>query len=203
MGGHVWIVRCAFVLAVTVGAASGCSGAQGASGPSDAGTPASSTSSGPSVTPSATAAATLDDAAWARIPKAARAHTPQGAEAFARFYLEQFNRSWVEADPEIIRPYALTSCSTCSNFVGTATWLQENGLHYDGHPTTVGASGWLPETTTNRAFIQIVNNQEARHIVDADGSVHDSIERTPALDEVELRWNDDAWSVAAVRTASK
>jgi hypothetical protein len=145
----------------------------------------------------------LDEAARARIPKAARAHTPQGAEAFARFYLEQFNRSWVEADPDIIRPFALSSCKTCSNFVETAVWLRDNGLHYDGYPTTVGASGWLPESTTNRALVQIVNNQEARHVVGADGSVHDSIKRTPALNEIELQWTSDVWSVAAVRTATK
>ena len=67
----------------------------------------------------------------------------------------------------------------------------------------MGTSGWLPETTVNRAYIQIVNNQEARHIVGDDGSVHDSIERTPALDEVELHWISDVWSIAAVRSASK
>jgi hypothetical protein len=145
----------------------------------------------------------LDDAARARIPTAARAHTPQGAEAFARFYLEQFNRSWVEADPAILSPYSLPACKTCANFVETAVWLRENGLHYDGNPTTLGTSAWLPETTANRAFIQIVNNQEARHIVGMDGSVHESIEKTPALNELELHWSSDAWSVAAVRVANR
>jgi hypothetical protein len=184
-------------------AVGGCSsGAQGAPEP-DVGPPPPATSSTPSVSPSSTGQATLDAAARARIPKAARAHTPQGAEAFARFYLEQVNKAWMAPDPELIRPYALESCKTCANFVETTTWLRDEQLHYDGPPTEVGPSGWLPESTKYRAFVQVVNNQQQRRIVRVDGSTQESVEKTPALDEVELRWADDAWLVAAIRIASK
>jgi hypothetical protein len=187
------------MIAVTVGTASGCSGAQGASGPPDVGVPASSISSSPSVTPSATPSATLDEAARARIPEAARAHTPQGAEAFARFYLEQVNQAWMVPDPELIRPYALESCKTCANYVRTAEWLAEQKLHYAKPPSTVGVSVVLPESTANEVHIQLVNNQEKRDIVTADGKVHRTMPHVYAGSEVEVRWLRAAWVVSGVK----
>jgi hypothetical protein len=199
MGGHGWIVRCVVMIAVTVGAASGCSGAQGASGQSDVGTPAPSVSSSPSATPSTMATATLDDAARARIPKAARAHTPQGAEAFARFYLEQVNQAWMVPDPELIRPYALESCKTCANYVETAQWLIDNHRHYANNPSTIGVSTVLPESTPNRVLVQVVNNQEKSEIVNADGTVHRTMPHVYAGSEVEVRWMTDSWAVRGIK----
>lgn len=178
---------------------SACSGGPGATDTDVGPTPSratTTTSASPSTTPGV-----LDDAALARIPRAARAHTPAGAEAFARFYLEQFNQAWLAPDPDLIRPYALDSCKTCANFVATATWLRDEGLHYDRPPTKVGPSGWLPETTTDVAFVQVVNNQLDRRILRRDGGVEQHLHASPALNEVELRWTDDTWLIAAIRIA--
>jgi hypothetical protein len=205
MGGHRAriAVSVAFVTLVT-GLASGCSGAQGASGP-DVGPPTASTSSTVSDPPSASgspsASATLDAAARARIPKAARAHTAKGAEAFARFYLEQFNASWVHARPDFIAPYSLSECQTCANFIKTAAWLRDQELRYDGPPTDIGPAGWLPESGKDTVFVQIVNNQVERSILRSDGSVEERLMAIPALNEVELRWEQGAWHVAAIRIA--
>ncbi|HET8615146.1 MAG TPA: hypothetical protein VFL94_06445, partial [Actinomycetales bacterium] len=119
-----------FAALVVVSGLAGCSGAQGASGPG-VGPPASGSASGSNGSGSPTVSASLDAAARARIPEAARAHTPQGAEAFARFYLEQFNDSWVQAEPALISPYGLATCKTCANFVDTAVWLRAQDLTYD------------------------------------------------------------------------
>jgi hypothetical protein len=200
MGGRPVLAAGLVAAALVVG---GCSsGAQGAPGP-DAATQPSTTSSAVSSTPSTSESATLDAVALARIPKAARAHTPQGAEAFARFYLEQVNKAWMAPDPELIRPYALESCKTCANFVETTIWLRDEQLHYERPPTEIGPSGWLPESTKDHAFVQVVNNQQQSRILKADGSVEDSVDKTPALDEVELRWENGVWLLAAIRIASK
>jgi hypothetical protein len=177
--------------------AAGCSsGAQGASGP-DVATSASSISSGPSASPSATAV--LDDAARARIPEAARAHTPQGAEAFARFYLEQVNQAWMVPDPELIRPYALESCKTCANYVETAQWLVDQQATYDGVPATLGASVVLPESRADRVFVRVLEKQEGRRIVRGDGSVAETVRSRSGELELQVEWRQQAWGVRSVK----
>jgi hypothetical protein len=184
--------------AVTAGVTSACSGAQGASGP-DVATPPSSISSSPSVTPSATATAVLDEAARARIPKAARAHTPQGAEAFARFYLEQVNQAWMAPDPELIRPYALDTCKTCANYLKTAEWLTQRRLQYDGSPMDLGLSIVAPESRNDHVYIEMPANQQHRNIVRPDGSVEETLPKRVAGAQVELVWSQTAWHVREVR----
>jgi hypothetical protein len=186
------------MIAVVVGLVSGCSGAQGAPEP-DAGPPALSSSSTSSVTPSATATAALDDAARARIPQAARAHTPQGAEAFARFYLEQVNDAWMKPDPELIRPYALESCKTCANYVGTVDWLSAGQLRYDGPPMKLGPSVVAPESQQDHAYIELGCNQEERRILRADGSTERTVKHRFGAAQVELLWLHQAWQVREVR----
>jgi hypothetical protein len=202
MGGHGWAVRFVVMTAVTAGVASACSGAQGAFGP-DVATSASSISSSPSVTPSATATAVLDEAARARIPKAARAHTPQGAEAFARFYLEQVNKAWMVPDPELIRPYALESCKTCANFVESAEWLRDHHSRYDVEPTSVGASVVLPESTENHVKVRVLQSQEASRIVGADGAVVERFQHVPGQSEVAVAWQSSSWRVQYVKDVPK
>lgn len=197
MGGRC--ERCAGFVAFAlfvVALLSGCSGAQGASAPGG-GPPVSSSTATVSGTPSVSA--TLDDAARARIPKAARAHTAKGAEAFARFYLEQVNKAWMAPDPDLIRPYALASCKTCANYVETAQWLVDHEMRYDRSPSTVGVSIVLPESTTSRVLVQVVNNQEKADIVAADGAVHKTMPHVYAGSQVELMWSVDTWSVHGVR----
>jgi hypothetical protein len=187
------------MIAVTVGTASGCSGAQGASGPPDVGVPASSISSSPSVTPSARPSATLDDAARARIPKAARAHTPQGAEAFARFYLEQVNQAWMVPDPELIRPYALESCKTCANYVATAHWLLDERLKYDGVPSKLGGSAVLQQSGDRTVVVQVAQVQEPARILHEDGSVEESLSKDASLLDVRVGWHGDSWLITTVQ----
>jgi hypothetical protein len=187
------------MIAIAAGAASGCSGAQGASGQPDVATPASSVTSSPSSGPSTTASATLDDAARARIPTAARAHTPQGAEAFARFYLEQVDQAWMAPDPELIRPYALESCKTCANYVGTIDWLSSEHLRYDGAPMKLGPSVVAPESRQDHAYIELGCNQEARHILRADGSTEETVRHRFGAAQVELMWLQQAWQVREIR----
>jgi hypothetical protein len=155
------------------------------------------------VTPSATATATFDDAARARIPKAARAHTPQGAEAFARFYLEQVNKAWMVPDPELIRPYALESCKTCANFVGSAEWLRDHQSRYDAEPTSVGASVVLPESTENQVKVRVLQAQEASRILNSDGAVVERFPHVSGQSEVALAWRTSSWRVQYVKDVPK
>jgi hypothetical protein len=192
------VVRSIAMIAVVVGLVSGCSGAQGAPEP-DAGPPALSVSSAPSVTPSTTAPATLDEAARARIPEAARAHTPQGAEAFARFYLEQVNDAWMKPDPELIRPYALESCKTCANYVDTAEWLVAEGAAYDGAPTTLGASVVLPESRSDRVLVRVLQQQEERRILRLDGTAADTVHDQSGELELQVEWHQEAWHLGSVK----
>ena len=202
MGGH----RGSFVFSVTivgliVGLASGCTGAQGASGPDASPSPSRSASATAtaSSTASSTATVTLDDAARARIPKAARAHTAKGAEAFARFYLEQVNKAWMVPDPELIRPFALESCKTCANIVDTASWLEDNRLRYDGDAQDVGPSVVLPESTKDSVLVEVSTNQLARHILSDDGETAESINFAHSVSQVELRRTRDGWFVSEIK----
>jgi hypothetical protein len=200
MGGHPVLVAGFVAAALVVG---GCSsGAQGAPGP-DVGTPPPSTSSAPSLSPSATDPATLDAVARERIPKAARAHTPQGAEAFARFYLEQVNKAWMAPDPELIRPYALESCKTCANLVGSAEWLRDHNSRYDVAPTLLGASVVLPESTRDHMLVRVVQAQQASRILDANGDVQRSFPGVRGESEVALNWQSGSWMVQYVKDVRK
>ena len=196
MGGHPVLVAGLVAAALVVG---GCSsGAQGAPGP-DAGTPPPSTSSAPSLSPSPTGVATLDAIARARIPKAARGHTPQGAEAFARFYLEQVNKAWMAPDPELIRPYALDACKTCANYVGTAKWLREGRLRYEGVPSTLGSSGVVSRSDTDDVVVQVAQVQEPGRILRQDGSLEQQLHKTASLLDVRLTWDQAAWRIASIK----
>jgi hypothetical protein len=195
MGGRRALVAAVGVVLLVAGCSSG---AQGASGP-DVATSASSISSGPSASPSATTAAILDDAARARIPKAARAHTPQGAEAFARFYLEQVNQAWMVPDPELIRPYALESCKTCANIVKTAEWLRQQHYRYNGAPSDIGPSIALPKSSTDRVFIDVSTNQLSRKIIDENGNTAEKVSFAHSASEIELRWSTDCWQVREIK----
>jgi hypothetical protein len=202
MGGHRGLIA-GFVglVVVAAGVVSGCSsGAQGVSGP-DVGVRVSSSSPAVGVSGSSapSATASLDGFARERIPRAARAHTAQGAEAFARFYLEQVNKAWMAPDPEQIRPYALASCKTCANYVGTVEWLVAGSLHYDGPPMQLGASVVAPESRHDHAFIELGCNQSQRTILRPDGAIEKSVKHRYGGAQVELLWVDDAWLVREVR----
>lgn len=179
----------------------GCSSGPGP----DVGAPASSTPSASGVSPSPSVSSptvppTLDAFALERVPKAARAHTPQGAEAFARFYLEQVNRAWVDADPEQIRPYALASCKTCAGLVEEAERLEASGLHYREQPIQVGESVPLPSAKASRAVIQIVSGQLDSHIVRGDGTVDEHVPAQGSVSQLDLSWVETSWRVVSVKT---
>lgn len=199
MGGHRGLlVASVGIVGLVVGLATGCSGAQGASGPDD-GRPTASTSSPHSASASPTASATLDGAARARIPKAARAHTAQGAEAFARFYLEQVNQAWMVPDPELIRPYALQACKTCANYVATAEWLRRQDLRFGGPPSSLGASGVLPESKSDDVIVQIVQVQQSAKLLHSDGSVEREVPRAASLLDVAVTWRADTWHAVSIK----
>jgi hypothetical protein len=145
----------------------------------------------------------LDAAARARIPTAARAHTPQGAEAFARFYLEQVNEAWMVPDPELIRPYALESCKTCANFVGSAEWLRDHDSRYDVEPTSLGASVVLPESTADEVKVRVIQAQKASRIVSADGTEVNHYPHVSGQSEVAVAWRSSAWRVQYVKDVPK
>jgi hypothetical protein len=181
---------------LVVGLASGCSGAQGASG---SGASPSRSAAPPPPTASPTPSATLDDAARARVPQAARAHTAKGAEAFARFYLEQVNKAWMTPDPELIRPYALESCKTCANYVHTAEWLKAQRLMFDGVPARLGPSAALPGSVKDAVLIQVSQLQRPAKILRTDGSVERALTKEGSLLDVRLLWHSGGWAVGSIQ----
>ncbi len=201
MGGRHVLIAGLVSFAVFTGFAglSGCSGSGADVGPRPAGV-SPPVSASPSPSTLATAPATLSpEEARARIPKAAREHTFDGAVAFAWFYMKQSNRAWTVPDPELIRPYALDSCKSCANVLRTAEWLAERHLRYDAQPMRLAVPIPAPESKPDHVYVEMVANQEKRHIVDAQGTVHESIPFRGGGAQVEVVWRNDGWAVAGIR----
>ena len=150
-------------------------------------------------TASATSSDTEDAAAWARVPEAARAHTFAGAQAFAEFYVGQINRAWTTPDPELLRPYGLSSCKSCANYVGNAAEFAVSGHRYARAPLSVVAGAWLPESTGSVTLVSIVWAQRSTQITARAGTVVETVPSSKGVSEFELHWTPPGWRVAAIR----
>ena len=182
----------------------GCSEPDVGAGPTPLATPtAGSTSTSPSASPtSPPSSTTTPPTASSSIPAAARAHTNAGAEAFVRYYLSQVNLAWTGPDPSKLEGLASPSCKSCANFAMTARSLQNDGLRYDGAPLRMGLSIILPESTTDIVQLQIINIQEARSIIRANGDVVEVLKRDSSLSQFKLSWMTAAWRVSEVKNVT-
>lgn len=111
-------------------ALAGCGdGGTQAGGPSTSGQAKTSTA----VTSSASPTTTTEpvDPVLARIPAAARPETPAAGAAYVRFYFEQVNRAFTDADTTPIENLAAKDCEMCSAFAAGVEDLRSKGHHYE------------------------------------------------------------------------
>ena len=133
------------------------------------------------------------------VPAAARANTSAGAEAFARFYLELVNEAWMRPDPDLLRPYVLSSCRTCANDIRTAADLRRRGQRYGGKAASLGTSVVAPEHARGQRTVQIVMRQLRQHIYDKQGRVVERVPSSTAVVEVTVSRASDLWRVNTIR----
>jgi len=185
------------MIAVTVGAASGCSGAQGASGRPDVGTPASSVSSSASVSPSPTASRS----GRSSIPANARVKTAGGAESYFHFYFDRLNAAFVDPSDAALAGLSDPACTSCANLEHSVRELAERREHVSEPPYRVSLSAELPESTPrNRAF-QFVLAERASTVVDATGATIKEQARATHLMEILLTQVADGWLVQDLAVA--
>src|SRR4051794_7263972 len=136
------------------------------------------------------------------VPAAARRHSAAGAEAFARFYLEQVNRAWATANPELIRPYAAKTCKTCANQIRTAVDLRRSGQRYANAAGALGASIVTPESTRGRVVVELPYDQLAVDVLDRAGRVVQHMPAIRSQSQVTVTWGPGQnWQVAEIKLA--
>jgi hypothetical protein len=134
------------------------------------------------------------------VPPAARANTPAGAEAFARFYLELVNRAWSEPNPDLLRPYVLPTCKTCTRDLQTAEELRRLGHRYAGPAAALGPSVVTPASVPDRRTVQVVLKQLRQVIRDRHGKVVERVPAEKAVLEVTLRrQRSTEWRIATIK----
>lgn len=158
------------LLALAALGACSSSGAAETPGTSSAPPTAASTttSAKPPTTTSTPSPTSSEDPVNAKIPKAARAHTQEGAEAFARFYMEQVNKGFTEADPSSLEGLGAPSCETCSSFFESTKDLKARGHHHKG--LSISVDGALANSyTPKKAIVQLFVTQHSVPVVDRRG----------------------------------
>ncbi|MGL5858683.1 MAG: hypothetical protein ACRC35_09830 [Angustibacter sp.] len=136
---------------------------------------------------------TRDKDALEAVPKQARAHTLEGAQAFAEFYEAQVARAWMKPDPELLRPYAMTSCRSCKKVLGNAENLRAKIQRYDTASSTVIAATYLPESNLRRAFVAVNIIRNKANVVGVDGRIVERISQKKFAAKYEVVWIDDRW----------
>lgn len=155
----------ALVAAATLGSCSGGDPGPATTAPPVTSTAATTTTAQPTtMTPTPTATV---DPVIAKIPAAARSHSRAGAEAFGRFYMEQVNQAFTQADPNALVGLARPTCKTCSSFLAGAKELRAKGIHHQGVSITVEGSP-ANAYSSNRAVIQIFVTQHSVPVVDKE-----------------------------------
>jgi hypothetical protein len=195
------------VVVCVLAAVAGCDGeaaSQPTSSATSSGVPtgssASSTSPTGTTSPTSTSP-TKSPAEQVTVPPAARANTPAGAEAFVRFYLELVNAAWTEPNPELLKPYVLSSCKTCANQIATALDLRRSGQRYSDDPASVGPTVVAPETGQSKAVIELPYDQKAAEIVDDNGAVVEHLPTIRSQSQVTVVWvgQRSTWAVSEIR----
>lgn len=191
------------LVAVTVLASSCSGGARTGAAPSPVAPTAGPTSPTTGATGTGTgrggSTATAPDEPWRAVPAAARPHTNAAAQAFAEFYLEQLNRSWRQADPSLLQPFATASCKTCTNFIATASSMRSNKQRYASDAAQVLSSAWLPNSLPDDVRVSVVTMSRAVTIVDVNGRVVERVPEDRGAFLFRLIWQRGGWVVASIQ----
>ena len=154
----------------------------------------SSVSSSPTGSPSTTTTPTTTPSIG--IPAAAQAHTPDGAAAFVRYYLEQIDRAWRDADVTLLPSLCLPQSKDCADSQQTAVELAAKHQHYAG--VTATWTSILPLVPGDSVVrIRAVGAALKVDIVDDMGRVVSTDPPLALRLQYDVEWTNKGWRIKA------
>lgn len=152
--------------------------------------PLESTSSSPSVSPSATVP---------EIPPAAKEKTAEGASAFASYYLDLVGRSFESADATALRALTSDACGGCQALIDDIEALRSQKRRRQGGGYEVSAAV-SPALETEVAIVDIRYSRSAANIVDTMGAVVASAPPVAAQDaQLQVEFGIAGWTATGYR----
>ncbi len=157
----------------------------------------STTGSG-STTPSTSASTTA--AADPNVPAAAGAETTEGAIAFTTHFFGLVNQAWTRPEARLLPPLFTAACTSCQNFEDNAEKYVREGTRYNKTPLEViEVSPHGPPVKGARQTIDVVVNQVAASVVDANGKSVSDIKEQRGVFVAELLWMDTGWKLTSIK----
>ncbi|MEO7754371.1 MAG: DUF6318 family protein, partial [Terracoccus sp.] len=132
-------------------------------------------------------------------PNAARPETMQGAEAFARFYFEQLNRAFVEADDAPLNGLSQKQCTTCESLAQGVRDVKGDGHHYGGNLVHVNYASTMEFTNDSRRVL-VDLNQRSVPVLDGGGLTVDRTRAAKLAFVVTLEYKT-RWVIARLQKA--
>lgn len=162
---------------------------------------ATSTSSppSPSETPSPSPTVTPEEELLAQIPENAREQDFASATNFARFFLTEWDRSYVTLDTALLNALSLDSCTFCASTTTEISEFRSAGLAVDGGGVEFSNElprGGLEENGDTNVTLRVTVG--ALTATDSEGNVETSYSSEDLMVAVVLRYQDAHWAVVDV-----
>ena len=183
-----------------------CGGNDGSSGLTS--TSSTATSSSPSTTGSAgpTSSSTTDKTstptatgARASIPEAATKKTDSGAKAFVLFYHQQFNKAYMNGDPDAVKDLGTEDCNFCTQVIDDVTKYRQQGRRYDRPLITTKAIDAQPGKYKGEITVVTMTTAQRAVLRDEAGRAYETNDAAAAVKYFEtVSWRADGWRLAEV-----
>ena len=160
-------------------------------------TPSVVVSETPSVSPSPTALS--EDELLALIPEDARAENFVSASNFAKFFVQEYQRMFVERDPSLLNVLSGPDCEFCQSARDSFAQLEAAGQHREGGDVTIdpaAAVGGLQDDGTYSVTLPMSTGPS--ETLDAQGVVLGSSGGGSGLAAFSLQYSDAHWVVLGV-----
>jgi hypothetical protein len=186
---------CALLSVLLAGSVAACGGDSGAEGTSATSSSAATTSS--AGTASSTSPGTgVSEEADVTVPPAARKHTEKGAEEFVRFFSEDVLAiAWTGPKSHLVSEFSAPACRTCSAMEAEAVRMVDEGSRYKSEPVSVRYVGAFEGAPDGMQAVRLLLDQHHVQVVDQEGEALRSQPRKRLAYDAIVQWAGGQWRI--------
>lgn len=133
------------------------------------------------------------------LPPAAAKDSEQGATTFATHWMDLVEHGHATLDAGPMRPLVLPSCRTCARYIAQLNRDRARGMRYDGGAIRVLNAEPSGYTKSSRAEVGVVFEEDELRVLDAGGTVLETVPKQTLIFVFDLRWTERGWRAAHVR----
>ena len=130
------------------------------------------------------------------IPPELEEKTLEGAEAAARYYVEVFNYGLMAYDGKPLEDHSMPECETCVNHLNSIEIFTNKKQTVNGGIVEIGAEVEMHDTG-DRVVVDFIATQAPYEIVNHDGSVEKTGERTQRKMRILTSFEKNKWMIRA------